>query len=104
MGTTTPAGCGHPGWASRRTPSQARRVQQALRRQLDSCAPLTRCSAGSLATVLGPHFKQSQPGAKATMRSLQCSHRPGSLDVEVCGEEVRITGATTMVYAGQLLL
>lgn len=59
---------------------------------------------GSMATVVAPWFQQAGYTRSNHMRSLQCSHRPGELGIEVCGKDVKITGATTVVMAGQLLL
>ena len=67
---------------------------------------LSRLHAGSLYTVLGPHHLGCGHTAQAVMKALQCSHRPGLIDVEVLAEQqqVKIGGHACVVLEGRLLV
>ena len=56
--------------------------------------------------MLGPHHRSCGHTDKRVMKALQCSHRPGLVDVEVLADrdKVKVGGHACVVLEGQLLI
>ena len=89
-----------------RSPTPACNCWPACRRKQWIALYQALSAAGSLHTVLGPHHLDCGHTDQPTMKALQCSHRPGWVDVEVLADrgKVKIGGHACIVLEGQLLV